>query len=117
MGGNQEKNNASNEFRETLAEFRGAMQQAGAQTQNPGLETILERGRSSNTALQLRWGLAAALLVTFVIAPVYQYQREAERVQLEHQRQAQEDALLLQQINDSLSRQVPRAMAALMGGN
>lgn len=107
----------NHEFRDALADFRSSVREAGIEIENPGLQAILERGRTSRTVLQLRWGLAAALLVTLVILPIYQHQREAERIRQEHLRQELEDALLLQQINDSLSQQVPRAMAVLLNGN
>ncbi|MEP7353317.1 MAG: hypothetical protein ABI824_08835 [Acidobacteriota bacterium] len=104
---------SNKEFRDTLSNFRGAIQQAGEQSRNPGLQMILERGRTFSLLPQLRWAAAVAVLLGLITVPIYQQaeqRREAERV-----RQDREDALLLQQVNESLSRPVPRAMAVLMG--
>ena len=59
--------------------------------------------------LRLRWALASVVLIILLVIPVYKNKREEKRA-----RQAMEDALLLEQVNASLTREVPVSMEPLM---
>jgi hypothetical protein len=98
------------DFREALAQFRDAVRQESERNQIPGLHAILERERSAG-GLRLRWAAAAITAVLLVAIPVYQSALQRRR----ETEQARADELLLQQVNASLSRSVPRAMAPLLG--
>jgi hypothetical protein len=71
------------------------------------MQTILDRRRPT-TFHALRWAAAAILIVSLGSIPVYRDARERAR-----QEQERADAQLMEQINDSLSRSVPRAFGAL----
>jgi hypothetical protein len=58
---------------------------------------------------RLRWAFASLVLIILLVIPVYKNKREEKRA-----RQAMEDALLLEQVNASLSRNVPASMEPLM---
>ena len=58
---------------------------------------------------RLRWALASAVLIILLVIPVYKNKRDERRA-----RQAMEDALLLEQVNASLTREVPVSMEPLM---
>jgi hypothetical protein len=100
------------EFKETVALFRNAMREEGERSTCPGLAAILHQERAVRS-FRLRWAVAAAgLVLTLGAIPVYQRkqkQREAARERA--------DILLLEQVNEGLSRSVSPAMAPLMGGN
>jgi hypothetical protein len=96
------------DFRESIAEFREAMRREGESAESPGLHGILERGRARAGA-RFRWPLAAAVLLVVGAVPLW---RSAEqRRELARERA---DELLMQQVNASLSRGVPRAMEPLL---
>jgi len=61
------------------------------------------------TMPRLRWALAGVVLIILLVVPVYKNSREQKRA-----REAMEDALLLEQVNASLSRAVPAPMEPLM---
>lgn len=98
-------------FRETLNEFRGQLQDRADRTPTPGLQTILNRERPAGRHT-LRWAAAAMLAVTLGSIPMYREAQERAR----QQEQELADARLLQQIDASLSRSVPRAFGALAAG-
>jgi len=58
---------------------------------------------------RLRWAIAGVVLIILLVIPVYKNAREQKRA-----REAMEDALLLEQVNASLSREVPAPMEPLM---
>jgi hypothetical protein len=100
-----------NSFRKTLNEFRGELHDRAAQTPGPRLQALLDRQRPA-TPHTFRWVAAAIVVVTLGSIPLYHDARERAR-----QEQERADAQLLEQINASLSRSVPRAFGALTTGS
>jgi thiamine biosynthesis protein ThiC len=98
------------ELRKALAEFRETIHQEGEQRQVPALETILGIGRPAQV-LQLRWALAAMVIVYLGAIPVYQNARQQQR----ETEQELADAMLMERVNAAVSRPVPRALSPLMG--
>lgn len=83
----------------------------------PGLPAMLARDRV-RTGLRLRWALAGAMLLVLAVLPVWRgasETREREREAAQQQAEDRADELLMQQVNASLSRGVPRAMEPLLG--
>lgn len=97
-------------FRKTLNEFRGELHDRAAQTPAPRLQALLNRQQPA-TPHTFRWVAAAIVVVTLGSVPVYRDAQERAR-----QEQERADAQLLEQINASLSRSVPRAFGALANG-
>jgi hypothetical protein len=98
------------EFRETVSRFRDAVHEEAARSESPSLQAILRREHGSRS-FRLRWAVAAAVLVLGAI-PVYQNEeRKREAAQEES------DRVLMEQVNEGLSRSVSPAMAPLMGGD
>lgn len=96
-------------FRDAVGEFRHAVHSAGEQYECPGLEGVLEQERIAKR-VRLRWAAAAAVVLVLAAIPPYRHAQEQQRAAA----QAQADAMLLERVNDGLSRSVPRAMAPLL---
>jgi len=97
-------------FHKILGEFRHELNSCSGFTPAPSLQTILHRRRPT-TFHALRWAAAAILIVSLGSIPLYRDARERAR-----QEQDRADAQLLEQVNASLSRSVPRAFGALTTG-
>jgi hypothetical protein len=96
-------------FKETLAGFREAMREEGERSVSPKFEQLLYREKSGGSR-RLRWAAAFAGL-TLVVASVPVYRNQQKR---RAAAQEQADTLLLEQVNDSLSRSVSPVMEPLM---
>jgi hypothetical protein len=90
-------------FRESVHEWAGSKQGAV-----PGSIDLRETAASVMMP-RLRWALAGVVLIILLVIPVYKNAREQRRA-----REAMEDALLLEQVNASLSRNVPAPMEPLL---
>jgi hypothetical protein len=98
-------------FRKTLGEFRDELESQTVRAGTPALQSILDRERPRRN-LALRWAFAATLAITLGSIPVY---RDAQERARQRERESA-DTRLMQQIDASLSRSVPRAFGALVTG-
>lgn len=87
-----------------LQNFRDAVHAEAEGRPRPTLQVLL--AREAAPVLHWRWAAAATVLVVIAAVPVY---REAEQ-----QRQRDADTLLMQQVDEALSRSAPRAFTALV---
>ncbi len=97
-------------FRKTIDGFRGELEDRAAQVPTPQLRTLLNRERPAPPHT-LRWAAAAIVVLSLGSIPVFHDAQQRAR-----QEQERADAQLLEQINASLSRSVPRAFGALTTG-
>jgi hypothetical protein len=98
-------------FRETLSCFRGSVTQWADRQRGSSLPDIvfLENRSFAVRVRRLRWVLATATMVLVLALPLYKYKSDRER-----DAQAAQDSLLLEQVNQHISRTVPAPMEPLM---
>jgi hypothetical protein len=95
---------------ETFLVFRESVHQWSGKNERAIPKSIdFHQNAAGFRLLRLRWALASAVLIILFVIPVLKNKREEQRA-----RQAMEDALLLEQVNASLSRDVPASMEPLM---
>jgi hypothetical protein len=97
-------------LKETFSVFRESVHEWAGKNQGaiPKSIDFLENAAGIGYP-RLRWALASLVFIVLLVIPVYRNKSEEKRA-----RQAMEDALLLEQINASLSRDVPASMEPLM---
>jgi hypothetical protein len=95
-----------NDFRDSVGKFQTAMRQEGQRGGTPAWQSILRRDHARR-GLRLRFAFASVMLLVVGIVPVWR--------SVEQKREARDraDELLMEQVNASLSRGVPQAMAPL----
>ena len=97
-------------LQETFSVFRESVHQWSGKNEGAIPKSIDFHQNSAGIGLlRLRWALASAVLIILLVIPVYKNKRDEKRA-----RQAMEDALLLEQVNASLTREVPVSMEPLM---
>ena len=95
---------------ETFSVFRESVHQWSGKNERAIPQSIdFHQNAAGSGRFRLRWALASAVLIILLVIPVLENKREEKRA-----RQAMEDALLLEQVNASLSREVPASMEPLM---
>ncbi len=95
-------------LKETLSTFRGAVDRWAARTPAPRTAFLTEPA-SPSASRPLRWALAGVVSIALVVIPIYKNASDRER-----EARAIEDALLLEQVQAQLSRDVPVSMEPLM---
>jgi hypothetical protein len=97
-------------LKETFSVFRESVHQWSGKNERAIPKSIdFQQNAAGFGFLRLRWALASVVLIILFVIPVLKNKREEQRT-----RQAMEDALLLEQVNASLSREVPASMEPLM---
>ena len=97
-------------LKETFSVFRESVHQWSWKSEGAIPQSIdFHQNPAGIGLLRLRWALASVVLIILLVIPVYKNKREEKLA-----RQAMEDALLLEQVNTSLSRDVPAPMEPLM---
>jgi hypothetical protein len=94
-------------FRGVLGQFRDAVHEEAAQSAPP----VFSWREQSKTRPVLRWAVAAVLALAIGAIPFYENARQRQRAA----EQAIADELLMEQVNEGLSRSVPLAMSSLAG--
>jgi hypothetical protein len=94
-------------FRGVLGQFRDAVDEEAARSEPPAF-SWRERSKSRPA---LRWAVAAVVAIAIGAIPVYENARQRQRAA----EQAIADELLMEQVNEGLSRSVPLAMSSLAG--
>jgi CTP:molybdopterin cytidylyltransferase MocA len=94
-------------FRGVLGQFRDAVHEEAGQCEPP----VLSWRERSRTKPALRWAVAAVVAIVLGAIPFYENARERQRAA----NQATADQVLMEQVDEGLSRSVPLAMSPLAG--
>jgi hypothetical protein len=94
-------------FRGVLGQFRDAVHEEAAQSEPP-VFSWRERSRPMPV---WRWAVAAIVTIAIGAIPFYENARQRQRAS----EQAIADEILMEQVNEGLSRSVPLAMSPLAG--
>jgi hypothetical protein len=95
---------------ETLVVFRESVHEWAEQNGGTTIPDATALEDTSRVRVRpLHWALASAALILLLVIPIYKRANEQKRAT-----QALDDALLLEQVNASLSRTVPAPMEPLM---